>query len=125
MHLEKFAAAARIASACMSGCPEDPDAPLQSSLLAGPMGAGGAPPNSPKDPPGIRPGGRGVKKRSSWLCARASPMELASGPASTPKARPAAPNMLQKCLPAVMVRIRDPFGAPSDAALSGVRLGAP
>src|SRR4030081_905389 len=101
MHLEKFAAAARIASACMSGWPEEPDSPLQSSLLGGPTGAGWAP-HSLKDPPGIRPGGRGnVEKRSSWLCARASPMEPESEPARTPNASPAAPPILHNSVPAL------------------------
>src|SRR6202047_5192313 len=102
MHLEKFAAAARIASACMSGWPEESDSPLQSSLPGGPTGAGWAP-NSLKDPPGIKPGGRGeVENPASWRCARASPMEPESEPARTPNASPAAPTMLEKCLPAVM-----------------------
>src|SRR5712672_804648 len=132
MHLEKFAAAARIASACMSGWPEEPDSPLQSSLPGGPTGAGWAP-NSLKDPPGIKPGGRGeVEKRSSWLCARASPMEPESEPARTPNASPAAPTMLEKCLPAVMGRTRDPctfwgasFGAARGAARSAQSPHAP
>src|SRR5215467_5061676 len=49
MQLGKLAAAARIASACMSGWPEEPDSPLQSSLLGGATGAGG-PPNRRNEP---------------------------------------------------------------------------
>src|SRR3982074_1969656 len=124
MHLEKLAAAARIASACMSGWPEEPASPLQSSLPGGASGAGWAP-NSLKDPPGIRPGGRGdVEKRSSWLWPRAAPMEPESERARTPNASPAAPTMLEKCLPAVLGSLRDPKTF-SDASLRAALGAAP
>src|SRR5215831_16768961 len=78
MQLAKLAAAARIASACMSGWPDEPDSPLQSSLLTGAGGAGG-PPNRRKPPmlPVKRPPDSGWASRD-W--ADAGPTELSSTP---------------------------------------------
>src|SRR5579871_4165136 len=95
MQLGKLAAAARIASACMSGWPEPPDSPLQSSLLTGPTGAGGV-----DEPPNRRP--MLPVKKPSCACADTGPSRPTDEPTSPAETKPAATRRYR--LPPVMLR---------------------
>src|SRR5579883_1769882 len=80
MQLGKFAAAARIASACISGWPEAPDWPLQSSLPGGYDGAGGDDDGPPNRWP-MLPVKKSPMPDEDWslrVCATATPVKAAS-----------------------------------------------
>src|SRR5215813_14147721 len=111
MQLGKLATAMRIASACMSGWPEEPDSPLQSSL---PGGAAAGEPNGLSSP--MAP----VTRRDNpSSCARAP----VTAPDTPPRISPAAAVTLTNRIPPVMLRFRRPAPCTPLPRSIGTRIG--